>query len=251
MPSNRLHSMGFAVDYPDSDQYKLVTISERVKYSHRFYKFSLLSSQQPSFWHEIKQKTNSFMPFPKGNPPVYWCGSLYWLRSDGSVVAFDTRRQASRVIMVGTAQGVLTLACIFRRLIVLATYDNARSSWTVTHTLDNFISRSSGFVAGFPVWIDSKQVSFLMERPWELIYYVDLYEYDTEINGYRKGPEWHSVGYPMYYFHLTLASVHQAPFKNVEADDLLYIAAKLNYIRGFIIEGTSITLPEEISSEEK
>ncbi|PHT61777.1 Protein REVEILLE 1 [Capsicum annuum] len=260
MPSNRLHSMGFAVDYPDSDQYKLVTISERVKYSHRFYKFSLLSSQQPGFWHEIQQETNSFRPFPEGNPPVYWCGSLYWLRCEGSVVAFDTRRQASRVIearfipqydfnygnistgnnmWLGTAQGVLTLACIFRRLIVLATYDNARSSWTVTHTVDNFISRMSGFVAGFPVWIDSKQVSFLMERPWVVTHYWDLYEYDTEINGYRKDAEWHSVGYPMYYFHPTLASVHQAPFKNVEADDLLYIAAKLNYIRGFIIEGTS------------
>ncbi|XP_047264660.1 putative F-box/kelch-repeat protein At1g20940 [Capsicum annuum] len=252
----RLNKMGFAVDYPNSDQYKLVTISELVENSNLFYNFHLLSSERPGLWLEIQLRTDSFISF-SGNPPVYWCGSLYWLRCDGSVVAFDTRREEAilinrpafidqydfsygnistgRNIWLGRAQGVLTLVCIFRRFIVLATYDNARSSWTVTHTLDNFISRpDDGFVTGFPVWIDSKQVSFLKHIPTTRLH--DLYEYDTEINGYRQGEAWDTVDSPMYCFHPTLASVHQTPFENVEAADLLYIAAQLNYIRGFIIE---------------
>ncbi|KAM3381451.1 putative F-box/kelch-repeat protein [Capsicum galapagoense] len=208
----RLNKMGFAVDYPNSDQYKLVTISELVENSNLFYNFHLLSSERPGLWLEIQLRTDCFISF-SGNPPVYWCGSLYWLRCDGSVVAFDTRREEAilinrpafidqydfsygnistgRNIWLGRAQGVLTLVCIFRRFIVLATYDNARSSWTVTHTLDNFISRpDDGFVTGFPVWIDSKQVSFLKHIPTTRLH--DLYEYDTEINGYRQGEAWDS-----------------------------------------------------------
>ncbi|XP_016566824.1 putative F-box/kelch-repeat protein At1g20790 [Capsicum annuum] len=253
--TDKLHSMGFAVDYLNSDQYKLVTIGELVENSNLFYNFHLLSSERPGLWREIQLRTDSFISF-SGNPPVYWCGSLYWLRCDGSVVAFDTRREEAILInrpafidqydlsygnsstgqniWLGRAQGVLTLLCIFRRFIVLATYDNARSSWTVTHTLDNFISHPDGFVTGFPVWIDSNQVSFLKDRP--LTRYHDLYEYDIEINDYRQGAAWDTVDKPMYCFHPTLASVHQMPFDNVETDDLLYIAAKLNEIRGFIIE---------------
>lgn len=121
-----------AVDCPNSDQYKLVAISYLVKNSNFFYRFHILSSQQPGLWRrEIRLRINAFLSLPVGCAPVYWDSSLYWLRADGSVIAFDTRTEEAILIdhpefldhynlpyckitigqdiWLGTAQGLLTL----------------------------------------------------------------------------------------------------------------------------------------------
>ncbi|KAG5598587.1 hypothetical protein H5410_029957 [Solanum commersonii] len=52
----------------------------------------------------------------------------------------------------------------------------------------------------------------------------------------------------MFCFHQTLACVHKTPSHNVTIANQEYIAAKLNDIKRFIIEG--ICIEEESSSEE-
>ncbi|WMV32150.1 hypothetical protein MTR67_025535 [Solanum verrucosum] len=76
-----------------------------------------------------------------------------------------------------------------------------------------------------------------------------LYEYDTKTNGYKKVKVLDKdVDNRMFCFHQTLACVHKTPSHNVTVANQEYIAAKLNDIRRFIIEG--ICIEEESSSEE-
>ncbi|WMV24390.1 hypothetical protein MTR67_017775 [Solanum verrucosum] len=113
-------------------------------------------------------------------------------RSDGSVLPLDTKREegifiyppefidhfvrsygkfftgwdmSSSDIWLGRAEGLLTLVCIFTKYIVIGTYDRASSCCRVSHTLYNFVLDPDGHTKGFLVWIDNKQVSFLVQRP--------------------------------------------------------------------------------------
>ena len=61
--------------------------------SDLFYKFHLLSSERSHLWREIQLRTNTFISLPYGSPPVHWNNSLYFLRSDGSVLALDTKNE--------------------------------------------------------------------------------------------------------------------------------------------------------------
>ncbi|WMV21062.1 hypothetical protein MTR67_014447 [Solanum verrucosum] len=271
-PEFELETTGLTVDYPNSDQYKLVTISKVVENSSLFYKFHLLSSEQSGLWREIQLRTNTFISF-SDNPSVYWRDSLYWLRSDGSVLAFDTKKEEAILIdrpefidhyvlsygkiltskdmsgsdiWLGRAQGLLTHVCIFRMYIVIGTCDSASSRWMVSQILDNFISGLDGIVIGFPVWIDTKQVSFLVQS--NSPGYHDLYEYDAKINGYKNAAVLDKADYPEYIFHPTLACVHKSPSRNVTAAYQVYIAANLYDIKRFIIKGMSIQEDEEESS---
>ncbi|KAJ8554092.1 hypothetical protein K7X08_024770 [Anisodus acutangulus] len=256
---------GLAVDYSSSDQYKLVTISKLAKNPNPFYKFHVISSKRSGLWREIQLRSNTFSDLAVGSPPVYWRDSLYWLRSDVSVIAFDTKREEAiildrpefiddcniiygkiltgRDIWLGVAQGLLTLVCIFEKSIVIADY--ARSNWSVSHTLDNFISGTDGIINGFPVLIDSKQVFFMVEHPLAMYH---VYEYDTENSEYRKAAVSSIVSYPLHSFQPTLASVHATPLEIVNTRHLSYISAKLDVFRRFITEGVS-DQEEESSSE--
>ncbi|XP_015167020.1 uncharacterized protein [Solanum tuberosum] len=140
-------------------------------------------------------------------------------------------------IWLGRAKDLLTLVCIFRKYIVIGTYDRTSSCWRVSHTLDNFVLGPDGNIIGFPVWIDSKQVSFLVRRP--PTQHHDLYEYDTNINVYKNVAVLDTVDYPMYCFHPTLACVHKTSSNYVTTAQQAYIAEKLDNIRRFIIEDTS------------
>ncbi|KAJ8554094.1 hypothetical protein K7X08_024772 [Anisodus acutangulus] len=249
---------GLAVDYPSSNQYKLVTISKLARHSNLFDKFHVLSSDRSGLWREIQLRSNTFSDLAIVSGPVFRLNSLHWLRSDGSVLAFDTNREEAVLIerpkfidhcdfmygkiltgcdkWLGVAQGLLTLVCIFKKSIIIAAYDYASSNWRVSHTLDNFVSGPYGFINGFPVLIDSKRVFFLLERP--LTIYHDVYEYDTELNGYRKTAKLHTrVDYPMYCFNPTLAIVHETPSEIVNSQYFSYIAAKIDVFRRFITEG--------------
>ncbi|KAJ8554090.1 hypothetical protein K7X08_024768 [Anisodus acutangulus] len=139
---------GLAVDYPSSDQYKLVSISKLAENYNLFYKLHVLSSERSVLWHEIQLRSNTFSDFVVGSPPVYWRNFLYWFRVDGSVLAFDTKREQAVIldrpefvdqfdsiygkilighdihdIWLGVAQGLLSLVCIFKKCIVIAAYD--------------------------------------------------------------------------------------------------------------------------------
>ncbi|KAJ8536665.1 hypothetical protein K7X08_035066 [Anisodus acutangulus] len=122
---------GLAVEYSSSNQYKLVTISKPAEKSNLFYKFHILSSERSVLWREIQLTSYTFSDLAVGSPPVYWRDSLHWLRSDGSVLVFDTNREEAilidrpefinqfdkiltgRDIWLGVAQGLLNLVCIF------------------------------------------------------------------------------------------------------------------------------------------
>ncbi|KAJ8554099.1 hypothetical protein K7X08_024777 [Anisodus acutangulus] len=153
---------GIAVDYPSSNQYKLVTISKLARHSNLFDKFHVLSSDRSGLWREIQLRSNTFSDLAIVSGPVFWRNSLHWLRSDGSVLPFDTNREEAVLIerpkfidhcdfmygkiltgcdkWLGVAQGLLTLVCIFKKSIIIAAYDYASSNWRVSHTLENFVS---------------------------------------------------------------------------------------------------------------
>ncbi|XP_027767796.1 uncharacterized protein LOC114074076 [Solanum pennellii] len=140
-------------------------------------------------------------------------------------------------IWLGRAQGLLTLVYIFRKHIVIGSFDRASSRWGVSHTLENFVLSPDGDIIGFPVWIDSKKVSFMVQRP--PTQYHDLYEYDTNINGYKNVAVLDKVDYPMYCFYPTLACVYKTPSNNVTIAQQMSIAERLDDIRRFILEDTS------------
>ncbi|KAG5598591.1 hypothetical protein H5410_029961 [Solanum commersonii] len=129
----------------------------------------------------------------------------------------------------GVARGVLTLVSIFKKSIVISTCQNGNSNWKVSHILDNFVLGPYDIIEGFPVFIDSKDVYFVVKPSFTENH---LYEYDTKTNGYKKvevlGKE---VDNRTYCFHQTLACVHKTPSHNVTVDDQDYIAAKLNDIK--------------------
>ncbi|XP_010317562.1 uncharacterized protein [Solanum lycopersicum] len=248
--------ISLAVDYPNPNQYKLVTVSSFFENSNMLYKFHLLSSEQPRLWREIQLRTNTVQYLAFGSQAVYWRGSLYFLRKDGSVLAFDTNKEEAILIdrpefldnfdhtygkiligqskWLGKVQGSLTLVCAYRMHIVIATYCSTKRRWTVSHKFANFILGPQGFIHGFPLWIENKQVSFLVQRPLTLNY--DLYEHNTNINGYEHAAVLHGVNSLMYYFHPTLASAHHTPSDDIDADDQELIDANLDDIRRFIIE---------------
>ncbi|KAK4734982.1 hypothetical protein R3W88_009243 [Solanum pinnatisectum] len=264
---NNIEDIGLAVEYPNANCYKLVTVHKFEENSNLFYKFRLLSSEQPAVWREIQVRTISFLSSLVCGPHVYWGNSLYWLRKDGSVLAFDTKREEATLIdrpefldldygkiftgqdiWLGIAQGLLTLVCIFRMRIVIATFDSANRRWKNSRTLDNFVLDLEGSFKGCPVWIDSKQVSFLVQNPQT--WHYDLYEYDTNTNVYENVAVLPIINTHMYCFHPTLASVHSTPYNDATVDQQTHIAAKLNDINRFIIEGIPAVVVEEDENED-
>nr|AAU90338.2 hypothetical protein SDM1_56t00015 [Solanum demissum] len=249
-----------------SYRYKLVTVHKLEENSNLFYKFHLLSSEQPDVWREIQVRTISFLSSLVCGPHVYWGDSLYWLRKDGSVLAFDTKREEATLIdrpefldldygkiltgqdkWLGIAQGLLTLVCIFRTRIDIATFDSANKSWNISRTLDNFVLDQEGSFKGCPVWIDSKQVSFLVQNPQT--WHYDLYEYDTNTNVYENVAVLPIINTRMHCFHPTLASVHSTPYNDATDNQQAHIAANLNDINRFIIEGIPAVVVEEDENE--
>ncbi|XP_019068270.1 uncharacterized protein [Solanum lycopersicum] len=173
--------------------------------------------------------------------------------NNGSVLAFDTKRDEATLIhrpeflnldygrilsgqdkWLGIAQDILTLVCIFRTRTIIATFGSANKIWTIFRTLDNFIVDQDGYFRGCPVWIDSKQVSFLVRglQTW----HYHLYECNPNTNGYETVAVVPMINPHAFCFHPTLASVHNTPYNDATDDEQTYIATILNGINGFIIE---------------
>ena len=92
-PRHELKKIVLAVDYPTSNQYQLVSISNLVQNSNLFYKFHLLSSERSDLWREIQIRTHSFISLPYASPPIYYHSSLDFLRSESSILPFDKKRE--------------------------------------------------------------------------------------------------------------------------------------------------------------
>ncbi|KAG5598586.1 hypothetical protein H5410_029956 [Solanum commersonii] len=194
-----------AVDYPSPDTYKLVTITKLVENFNCFYKFHVLSSDRSGVWREIQLRANTSISLSFYCPPIYWHNYLYWLRSDNSILGFDTKREESILIdrpqfvdqfdlnygktlighdiWLGVTRGLLTLVSIFKKSIVISTCNNSNNNWKVSHILDNFILGPRDIIKGFPVLIDCKDVYFVVKTTFAEDH---LYEYDTKTNGYKK-----------------------------------------------------------------
>ncbi|MCD7472598.1 hypothetical protein HAX54_013875 [Datura stramonium] len=85
----RCGQAGLFVDYPVSDQYKLITV-ERLDQG-KGYKFHLLSSSSSSgLWHEFQINNNS--------KPVHLHDSLHWLTATGRILSFDIKRQEATIL---------------------------------------------------------------------------------------------------------------------------------------------------------
>nr|XP_016500213.1 PREDICTED: putative F-box/kelch-repeat protein At1g20790 [Nicotiana tabacum] len=242
----KFRGIGLAVDYPTSDQYKLVIVGKLAE--QQGYKFYVFSSERSGLWHEVRFRVN-FINLAQCTKPVYVNDSLHWLRSDGSVLAFNTKREEAIILdlpaffshhapiygklypgfdtWLGMAQGLLTLVCKFRKSTVIAAYDYVTSNWRVSHTLDNFM--------GIPVWIDSKHVLFLEGSYTKQHRY--LYVYDSENNGYKLADilnQNYIINNDMCSFQPTLASVQTTRLDTLSDEHLPVITATLDELRQFI-----------------
>ncbi|XP_016500211.1 uncharacterized protein LOC107818689 [Nicotiana tabacum] len=191
--------------------------------------------------------------------PVYVNDSLHWLRSDGRVLAFNTKREEATILdlpefinhhnlifdirlgtWLGISKGLLTLFCIFQESIVIAAYDYISSNWRFTHTSDNVITgHVNGYIDGFPIWFDSKQVLFL-QGSRRLIRHQYLYEYDSVTNGYKKAQvlnKDYMIKDYLCSFEPTLASVHTTFLDTVRDKHRPAIIATLDEPQRFITEG--------------
>lgn len=65
-----VEGVGIAVDYPKSDLYKLVIISNLVENSNLFYKFHLLSLDRSSSWQEFELIINTFTFLSFSSPSI-------------------------------------------------------------------------------------------------------------------------------------------------------------------------------------
>ncbi|XP_070026191.1 uncharacterized protein LOC142182133 [Nicotiana tabacum] len=161
--------------------------------------------------------TVSYLAF--NSKPVYVNDSLHWLRrTDGSVVAFDTKREHVKI-----TNSPEFISCHDSKSIVIANYDYVSSNWRVSHTLDNFITVVDGYNYGFPIWIDGKQT------------------YDSEINGYKIAatPKKDNViSRYLCSFEPTLASVHKTLSDTIRAKHMTAIIAMLDQLKQFITEAT-------------
>ncbi|XP_019266056.1 PREDICTED: putative F-box/kelch-repeat protein At1g20790 [Nicotiana attenuata] len=97
----RIGNACLAVDYPISDQYKLVTIG-LLDGKERGYKFQVFSSEgSDGMWRKFKLRMdlirNTFSNFLSCTP-VYVNDSVHWLRNDGRVVSFITKREEATIL---------------------------------------------------------------------------------------------------------------------------------------------------------
>ncbi|WMV24361.1 hypothetical protein MTR67_017746 [Solanum verrucosum] len=60
-------------------------------------------------WREIQLRTNSSITLPYSSQPVCCHDTLFFLRSDGSVLALNTKNMSDSDIWLGSAQGLPTL----------------------------------------------------------------------------------------------------------------------------------------------
>ncbi|XP_075103786.1 putative F-box protein At1g20795 [Nicotiana tabacum] len=252
---------GFVVDYPTSDQYKLVRVGKLAK--EEGYRFQVFSSEgSGGVWHEFRSRMklklgNTFSYLVAGSRPVYVHDSLHWLTCDRRILAFNTKRKEAIILnfpdfinhthdfiydkWLGVVQVLLTLICTFEEFVVISAYDYLSNNWRVSHTVANFITGLDGYNYCFPVCFDSKQVLFLVNRILEQYdeQYDELYEYDSKMNEYKiaavldKGNAISSLPYT---FEPTLASVHKTLSDTVTAKHLSTITATLDEFRRFITD---------------
>ncbi|XP_016453269.1 F-box protein At1g20360-like [Nicotiana tabacum] len=260
----RIGNACLAVDYPTCDQYKLVTVG--LLGGKEGYKFQVFSSDgTDGMWHKFQLRidlSNTFSNFLSCNP-VYVNDSVHWLRNDGRVVSFNTKREEAMILdlpefinhhdpihgnikpsfdtFLGIAQGLLTLICLFKKSTVIATYDYVTNNWRVTHTSANFIKGVSRFrhSFGFPIWIDDKQVLFLLDRRY-VKEVRHLYEYDSEMNRFKIAAvldkDDRVILYRLPSFSPTLASVHKTHSVKVDPYHLSAITATLDELKRFITD---------------
>lgn len=142
--------MNFPKCFPTHvDQYKLVNISNLVENSNLFYKFHLLWIERSGFSLEIQKRKNYFMSLPYATPHVYRHDSLFsqkwrhcptsWLKEEKGILIDRPEHINHDIVSYGNfstgtdmncsgiwlrrAQGLVTLACIFRKYIGFGTYD--------------------------------------------------------------------------------------------------------------------------------
>ncbi|XP_059288987.1 putative F-box protein At1g46840 [Lycium ferocissimum] len=89
----RIGDAGLFVDYPTSDQYKLVTVDWLDE--GKGYNFQVLSSKERSgLWREVQ-----FRMTPGSNiKPTCVPDSLHWLTSGNRVLAFDAKREEATIL---------------------------------------------------------------------------------------------------------------------------------------------------------
>ncbi|XP_059306200.1 uncharacterized protein LOC132057588 [Lycium ferocissimum] len=247
--------VGFCVFNPITGAYRLISDPESTNNS--------LMIGKAGVWREFQYRMNlsnnsTFRHFSVYNRAVYVNGSLHWLRIDGSVVAFDTKREHTKIInppefisrcvhgninpvYYRVTQGLLTLICLFKNSIVVAAYDYESSSWRVSHASPPNFTKNPHWLNynnyGFTIWIDSKRVLFQDDGRR-----FNLYEYDSEINGYKIAAVLdidYKISLFLCSFEPTLASVHTTLSVPVDAKHLSAITATLDDIKRFMADNTS------------
>ncbi|XP_010318388.1 uncharacterized protein [Solanum lycopersicum] len=204
----------FAVDYPTSDRYMLVT----VKLTEEGYGFKVFSSIGCGVWHEFHLgEENQFLYVVQVNPD-----SIHWLIRTyvgGVILGFHTKK--------------------IENSIVISSYDHTSNDWSVSYNVTtNFISGLDYYSYSFPVWIDREQLFFLAECP-------PRHDHDSGRKRYQITPaleDDYCFGYypcELYTFAPTLASVQSILSCSVYGKHVSSIIETLDELKRFITDNNS------------
>lgn len=171
------------VDYPTSDEYKLVILDQR-----KVYKLHILTSS--GLWHEFQIRKTKRMT------QLNAASILYWLVRDGLILIFDAKREEASILNPSTfisirykqkpkqsiiynsaqwlviVQGKFTFIHTYHKCTVTV-YNYEAKNQRVSPTFEPHI------YAILPICIDSKQVIFLLGGGC-------LYENDFDMNKIKK-----------------------------------------------------------------
>ncbi|KAH0740508.1 hypothetical protein KY290_033551 [Solanum tuberosum] len=228
------------VDYPASDQYKLVTL-EILDQRKPKYKIHILEPYG-LMWREFQLTRAKRISIKK---PEH--GSLlHWVIHDGLILVFDAKREEATILnpskfisihhkpnpnariwhcssrKLVTVQGQLTFVHTYHKWTIIAVYNFESRNWRVSPA---FEPRT---YACLPIYIDGKEVLFLVGGGY-------LYEYDFDRNTIKKVADYSDISYGVpsviYPFKPSLASVHETLAGTVYANHLPSIIAILDELK--------------------
>ncbi|KAG2320685.1 hypothetical protein Bca52824_013898 [Brassica carinata] len=202
-------SIGFAVDQIDktTQRFKIVCITDVAgpNRGKTMYGFHINAGNS---WKTSKTKITCLSSdLRRDLKPVYFQGVLYWLRSDGSIIAFNPETEKARLIttkfdqqvgaklLLGAGDNYLTLISATEELVYLYALENIFTDpkWILTRRIKNEpvheIMISCWYVEGF----DGRHVLVRTKDKIEDV----IYGYDVRANTWKVmvvfKPSWSSV----------------------------------------------------------
>ncbi|CAI9775478.1 unnamed protein product [Fraxinus pennsylvanica] len=195
--------VGLAVD-SSTDSFTIRLIAVHVKEDQsqvnqvcKFTTFTVGSNKWEEIHIEFVCKSSKLS---RNTQPVYFHGSLHWLREDGDILAFDIRKCQARIIQgpgnktsimqfgydiwFGGVQGSLAFVSAFQEEIVISVYHYENKEWQIRHIIENISNtRNNNYRNGIPMFFDGKRLSFLLRKRGED---GEIYMHNISTKSWRK-----------------------------------------------------------------